>query len=134
MAEKAFFEGKGRYAFTTFEDEWLSRGDAVYRYEKFEDQVLKKLIHRAFAITRMFDYGKFDIRLDPSGQFYFIDTNCNPAFGPKELDVALSNILDIYGIPFHELLKSLLLHIVRDASGTEPFTLPKVVDAEVDSL
>ena len=106
MAEKVFFEGKGRYVFSTFEDEWLSRGDAVYRYEKFDDQVLKKLIHRAFAITRMFDYGKFDVRLDPSGHFYFIDTNCNPAFGPKELDVALSNILDLYGIPFHELQKT----------------------------
>jgi hypothetical protein len=27
--------------------------------------------------------GKFDIRIDQSGVNFFIDTNCNPAFGPK---------------------------------------------------
>ena len=47
-------------------------------------------------------------------RYYFIDTNCNPALGPKELDVAIAQILDLYGVSFYELLKRLVLNTVRD--------------------
>ncbi len=108
MAEKVFLHPEGNYVFTTFENQWLSKGDTVFRYEKYEDDLLEGYVEQAFGITRMFDYGKFDVRLDPSGRPFFIDTNCNPAFGPKEFDVALSVILDLYGISFVEILKCLL--------------------------
>ena len=124
LAEKVFASRGDRYAFTTFEDQWISGGPAAYRYSKFEDPVLKEYVKKAFDVTNMYDYGKFDIRLDQSGRYFFVDTNCNPAFGPKELDVALSVILDMYGISFYEILKRLLLNTVRDAAGKERLPLP----------
>ena len=129
LAEKIFLHHDEKYIFTTFEDQWLSRSDAVFRYKKHDDPILKEFIKKAFDVTNMYDYGKFDIRLDQSGRYYFIDTNCNPAFGPKELDMALSVILDLYGISFYEILKRLLLNTVRDASGKERLPLP--VDTEI---
>jgi D-alanine-D-alanine ligase len=124
MAERVFLHGEGNYIFTTFENQWLSRGDTVFRYQKFHDETLAEYIQQAFDITRMLDYGKFDVRLDSSGQCFFIDTNCNPAFGPKELDVALSVILDLYGISFEEILKRLLLNTVRNAPQKERIPIP----------
>ncbi len=72
----------------------------------------------------MYDYSKFDIRLDQSGRYFFIDTNCNPAFGPKEFDVALSAILDLYGIPFTETRKRLLFNTMHDAACIERLAFP----------
>lgn len=124
LAEKVFLESEDRYLFTTFEDQWISKGETAFHYEKFDDPILKEYVKKTFDVTKMYDYGKFDIRLDQSGRYFFVDTNCNPAFGPKELDVALSVILDKYGISFYEILKRLLLNTVRDASGKERLPLP----------
>jgi D-alanine-D-alanine ligase len=124
LAEKVFLHREEKYIFTTFEDQWIARGDTVFRYTKYDDLILKEYVKKAFDVTKMYDYGKFDIRLDQSGRYYFIDSNCNPAFGPKELDVALSVILDLYGISFYEILKRLLLNTVRDATGKERLPLP----------
>jgi D-alanine-D-alanine ligase len=124
LAEKIFSDPKDPYVFTTFEDQWFLPGDAVHRYQKSDDPLLKEYVKKAFDVTKMYDYGKFDIRMDQSGRYYFIDTNCNPAFGPKELDVALSVILDMYGISFYEILKRLLLNTVRDASGKVRLPFP----------
>ena len=67
----------------------------------------------------MYDYGKFDVRVDLSGRYFFIDANANPAFGPKETLCAISVILDLYNITFEEILKRLLLNTMRDAVGRE---------------
>lgn len=123
LAEKVFHHPEDKYLFTTFEDQWLTPGEAVFQYNKYDDPLLKEYVKKAFDVTGMYDYGKFDVRLDQSGRYFFIDTNCNPAFGPKELDVALSVILDMYGISFFEILKRLLLNTVRDASGKERIEL-----------
>jgi len=128
LAEKVFFDTGSKYLFTTFEDQWLSEGKSVFQYAKYDDPLLKEFVKRAFDITKMYDYGKFDIRLDQSGRYFFIDSNCNPAFGPKELDMALSVILDLYGISFYEILKRLLLNTVRDAYGKERLPLPAESD------
>jgi D-alanine-D-alanine ligase len=128
LAEKVFSVSGKKYLFTTFEDQWLTKGELAYRYTKYDDPLLKEYVKKAFDVANMYDYGKFDIRLDQSKRYYFIDTNCNPAFGPKELDVALSVILDIYGISFFEILKRLLLNTVRDATGKE--RLPLAADVE----
>jgi D-alanine-D-alanine ligase len=119
LAEKLFTHATDKYVFLTFEDQWLSKNDAAFHYTKFDDLLLRDYVKKAFDVTSMYDYGKFDIRLDQSGRYYFIDTNCNPAFGPKELDLALSVILDMYGISFYEILKRLILNTVRDAAGKE---------------
>lgn len=116
LAEKVF-KKKGKYLFVTFEDQWLETKSEPFFYRQFEDSLLKEYVKKAFDITRMADYGKFDIRLDSSGRYYFIDCNSNPAFGPKELNVAIANILDLYGISFFDILKRLLLNTLRDAEG-----------------
>lgn len=124
LAEKVFLDTGDPYVFTTFEDQWILKGDLTFHYTKYEDPLLKEYVKKTFEVTNMYDYGKFDVRLDQSGRYFFIDTNCNPAFGPKELDVALSVILDLYGISFYEILKRLLLNTVRDAYGKDRLPLP----------
>lgn len=126
LAEKMFSHSEGKYVFLTFEDTWLSKGEPAFHYVKYEDPILKEYVKKAFEVASMYDYAKFDVRLDQSGRYFFIDTNCNPAFGPKELDVALSVILDLYGISFYEILKRLILNTVRDAQGKKRLPLPDV--------
>lgn len=124
QAEKVFPDTEDKYVFTTFDDQWLHKVGETYHYVKYDDPVLREYVKKAFDVTKMYDYGKFDVRLDQSGRYFFIDTNCNPAFGPKELDVALSVILDLYGISFYEILKRLLLNTVRDSVGKDRLPLP----------
>lgn len=123
LAEKIFKHPEGKFVFLTFEDQWLSAKDAAVSYQGYDDSLLTEYVKKAFDVTQMYDYGKFDIRLDQSGRYFFIDSNCNPAFGPKELDVALSVILDLYDISFYEILKRLMLNTVRDAQGKERLPL-----------
>jgi D-alanine-D-alanine ligase len=116
QAEKVFTHAEDKYVFLTFEDQWLTDAqNAAFHYAKHEDPLLKEYVKKAFNITRMGGYAKFDVRLDQSGRYFFIDTNCNPALGPKELDVALSVILDLYGVSFQEIMKQLVLHTRRSA-------------------
>lgn len=121
LAEKVFSKEKedNKYIFSTFEDQWVKEGYSSYHYVKFDDPILREYVKKAFDVTGMYDYGKFDIRIDQSGRYFFIDSNTNPAFGPKECEVAISVILDMYGISFHEILKRLMLNTVRDAQGKE---------------
>ena len=57
----------------------------------------------------MADYAKFDIRLDQSGRYFFVDANANPSFGPKETTAALGTITqDLYGIQFTDIIKRLV--------------------------
>jgi D-alanine-D-alanine ligase len=116
QAEKIFSHPERKYVFLTFEEQWLSGLNVASHYKKFEDPLLKEYVKKAFSVTRMAGYAKFDIRLDQSGRYFFIDSNCNPALGPKELDVAMSVILDLYGVRFQEILKMLLLNTVRVAA------------------
>jgi len=121
LAEKVFTKDPktNKYLFSTFADQWVTGGYQAFHYVRFTDPVLREYVKKAFDVTRMYDYGKFDIRIDQSGRYFFIDTNTNPAFGPKECDVAISTILDLYGITFPEILKRLMLNTVRDAQGKE---------------
>jgi D-alanine-D-alanine ligase len=131
MGEKVFNKPGEKFLFATFDDQWTEKGDDAFRYEKYEDHNLRELTKKAFEVIQMYDYGKFDVRCDQAGRYYFIDSNCNPAFGPKELDVAISNILGMYGIEFTEILHRLLLNTMRDATGQEriPFVLePEMVN------
>lgn len=126
LGEKVFSKKrqKDKYIFASFEDQWLEDEDSFY-YQKYSDPLLRDYVKKAFEITDMADYSKFDVRLDSSGRYYFIDSNSNPAFGPKELDCALASILDLYGISFTEILKRLLLNTIRDWQGKERLPLIK---------
>lgn len=112
LAEKVFRETDDPMQFATFEDQWTGENDS-YHYEKVADPALAKLVRRAFSVLRMADYAKFDIRLDQSGRYYFIDSNSNPAFGPKELEIAMATILSLYGVEFPEILKRLIGNTIR---------------------
>ncbi len=129
LAEKKFNK-KDKYIFATFEDQWLDSDEEPFTYQKYNDSLLKEYVKKAFEVTEMFDYGKFDIRLDQSGRYFFIDANSNPAFGPKELDCAIANILDLYGIDFKEILKRLIENTIRDAIGKK--LLPLVQNGNDD--
>ncbi len=108
---------KEKYLFASFEHQWLDHRKNSITYRKHTDSILKEYVKRAFEITDMFDYGKFDIRLDSSGRYYFLDSNSNPFLGSKEMESALGSILDLYGISFIQVLKRLLMNTVRDAAG-----------------
>ena len=86
--------------------------------------MLKEYVKKAFEITRMADYGKFDVRIDSSGRYFFLDCNTNPAFGPKELDCAIANILDLYSISFTEILKRLLLNTIKETAVKQSVPFP----------
>ncbi|HLD11717.1 MAG TPA: hypothetical protein VJB91_02335 [Patescibacteria group bacterium] len=117
-SEKVFTKSGEKYIFLTFEDQWLTKEPTFY-YQKYEDPLLKEYVKKAFEITRMTDYGKFDVRVDSSGRYFFLDANANPAFGPKEADCALATILDMYGVSFSDILKRLITNTVRDAQGKD---------------
>ncbi|KKQ52722.1 hypothetical protein A2865_04560 [Candidatus Woesebacteria bacterium RIFCSPHIGHO2_01_FULL_39_17] len=124
LAEKVFEGADRKYIFMTFEDQWLSKKLTNIHYQKYDEPLLRAYVRKAFDITKMMDYGKFDIRMDSSGRYFFIDSNTNPAFGPKETDCALAYILDLYGISFQEILRRLLINTVRDAKGKERLPIP----------
>lgn len=120
IGEKVFNEERnpGPYKIATFAATWLDEEKdptkQSYHYEKYEPtDELKEDIKRAYDILKMEDYAKFDIRLDQSGRYYFIDPNVNPAFGPKESACALGLILDMYGIDFPEMLKRLVANVLN---------------------
>lgn len=129
QAEKIFTHTQNKYVFLTFEDQWLSKANTAFSYKEYGDPLLKEYVKKAFNVTKMTGYAKFDIRLDQSGRYFFIDTNCNPALGPKELDVAMSVILDLYGISFHEILKRLILNTAQNASRRNHLAMAKGIGA-----
>lgn len=117
LAEKVF-DKKDKYTFAKFSTQWVE-GAPTFNYKKYEDPTLKSLILKAFTATNMYDYAKFDVRMDSKGNYFIIDSNSNPAFGPKELEIAIGSILDLYGISFSEILKRLIVNTMRDAKGQE---------------
>ena len=113
LAEKVFNKPDEKYVFATFDDQWgessSDKSTWPYTYAKYDDTLLKDYVRRAFEITDMLDYAKFDVRLDASGRYYFIDSNANPAFGPKELNTSMGLIIqELYGVPFGEILRRLI--------------------------
>lgn len=121
QAEKLFNKPDEKYIFATFEDQWDEYTDDKntwpYTYTKFDDSALKELTKKAAEVTRMNDYAKFDVRLDQSGRYFFIDANANPAFGPKELSTSMGLIIqELYGVPFTDILKRLIINTMTDTS------------------
>lgn len=114
LAEKVFTKQKDKYIYATFDDQWATKTYDAFHYQKYQDPILCEYVKSAFEVARMADYGKFDIRVDSSGRYYFLDSNCNPAFGPKETACAMSVILDLYNISFFDILKKLLMNTAND--------------------
>lgn len=124
LAEKVFNKPEEKFVFATFNDQWVDnpedRSQWAYTYAKFEDQNLKDLVKKAFEVTRMADYGKFDVRMDQSGRYYFVDANANPAFGPKESFTAMGLIIsELYGVPFTDIIKRLVNNTLYMDNGQQ---------------
>jgi D-alanine-D-alanine ligase len=123
LGEKVFNKPNQKFVFATFNDQWINNPDDrsqwAYVYQKYEDQGLKDLVRKAFEVTRMADYGKFDVRMDQSGRYFFVDANANPSFGPKESFTAMGLIIsELYGVPFTDIIKRLVNNTLYMDSGS----------------
>lgn len=83
------------------------------KYVKYHDPLLNEMIKKAYVITKMASYGKFDIRMDQNGKYYVIDANANCHFGPPKL-CEMTLTMGKYGVPFITLLKRLLQNTMRE--------------------
>jgi D-alanine-D-alanine ligase len=105
---------KSGHEFLDYDLCWGDYGEQHLRYEKYKDPLLDNLVKKAFEITKMASYGKFDIRMDKLGKYYFIDANCNCHFGPPEWLCEMTLTMKKYGVPFKTLLKRLLQNTMRE--------------------
>lgn len=135
MGEKIFNEAliKSPYKLAGFHSVWIESGNDPskwsYEYAKYEaNDQLKADIKKAYEVLKMEDYAKFDIRLDQSGRYYFIDPNVNPAFGPKDAFCAMGMIMDMYGIDFQEMIRRLVANTLNPPK-TESYSPVRVPDS-----
>lgn len=114
LVENVFADSSRKYKFADFQLQWVDEQSGITN-QKYSDPLLKEYVKKAFDVTRMSDYSKFDIRIDNSGRYYFIDSNANPFFGPKEIDCPMANALELYSITFPDILKRLISNTMREA-------------------
>lgn len=115
IAERVFTQKKNKYNFATFEAQYFDKTDSIYHYERYKDSILEEYVRRAFEITDMADYGKFDVRMDDSGRYFFLDSNSNPYFGPLEMQAEIAYVFKLYNINFLQILKRVILNTIHDA-------------------
>ncbi len=117
LAEKVFSSKKQKYQLAGFDCQWKDDSKTGFDYQKITDKKLTKIIEeavmKAFKHTGMRSFAKFDIKFSKNAKslprYYIIDANSNPAFGPKEeCDIAISNVLHLYGIDFFEILRRII--------------------------
>jgi len=84
------------------------------KYLKYKNQELESMVKRAYEITKMASYGKFDLRQDKYGKFYVIDANANCHFGPDPNICEMTDALKSYGVNFSTLLTRLLQNTMRE--------------------
>lgn len=91
------------------DEEYEAKVDSV----KYHDRLLEALVKKAFQVTKMDDYGKFDVRMDRKGKYYLIDANCNCHFAPPDRS-EFAMTMKMHGVPFRILLKKLLQNTMRE--------------------
>ena len=117
--ERVFKAGtrKAKYDFLDFDLVWKADEKTYFDrigYQKYHDPLLSALVKKAFEVVKMEDYGKFDIRLDRQGCYYFIDSNPNCYFAPPELFSDIAITMKMHGVPFKTLLKKMLINTMRE--------------------
>lgn len=119
-AEKILPENpNSKYKLAGFNFQWIDKTPTEY-LKHDGGELLRNYIKSAFDVLKMDGYAKFDLRLDESGRYFFIDCNANPAFGPKEIGTATSSICDLYGISFEEILRRVIENARKDKRRTVP--------------
>lgn len=116
LGEVVIKEDSSKFRYKKFDYEWLEEYEGFIEYQKYHDRVLAEYAKRAFQILDMSDYGRFDIRIDSSGRYYFLDANTNPQLGPKEHDSPVGIVLDLYGVSFSEILRRIISNTVKQWS------------------
>lgn len=114
IGELVFKKKVNKYAYKAYELQWLDDFPGAIEYQKYKDPVLGEYAKKAFSIMEMQDYGRFDIRVDSSGRYYFIDANCNPEIGPITFNCPLTHVLDLYGVTFQDFIKKILTNAVKE--------------------
>lgn len=110
-------ENKTGHEFMDFDLVWNASNtefEKQLQYKKYHDPLLERLVKKAFTIVRMGDYGKFDIRMDNDGNYFFIDANANCHFAPPEMYCELTSTMKRYGVPFKTLIKRMLQNTMRE--------------------
>ena len=115
LAQKVFHhKPDGKHQFTSLES-YHVKNSYTYDFVKDEELAAKitRFAERAFTVLKNNDYAKFDIRVDQETRIpYFTDANPNTAFGPSK-GLPLTEVLDLYGVPFEDLLASLMTKYAR---------------------
>ncbi|KKS98742.1 MAG: D-alanine-D-alanine ligase, D-alanine-D-alanine ligase [Candidatus Gottesmanbacteria bacterium GW2011_GWA2_43_14] len=107
-AKNIFGSDNNPRSFASFEYQW---DEQEIGFQKYHDPILSDLAVKGYHACGMRDYGKFDVRQNREGTYYFIDGNTNPAFGPKESDCALGTVMDLYGFSFEKVLIMLFTNV-----------------------
>lgn len=136
LSEKAFNQTKEKYDFVTFDDQWAQastdRSTWSYSYKKFEDPNLEELGKKAFDLIKMEDYGKFDVRQDASGRYFFVDSNPNPSFGPKEMLTDIGLIIEeMYEVPFSEILSHIMTNAIKRHNSEGSFSIQQALTQQI---
>lgn len=128
------FKDQTDMSFASFEFQWDKEQWDAYKYEKHVDPNIEKLVKKAFALSKMADCGKFDLRLDASGRAYFIDINSNPGFGPLELGFDTATIPAIFGVKFEDILKRIINNALHDFYSVMDPDIQRLQDIKSVSL
>lgn len=107
----------GDKRFMDFDTVWNTSNDdyhKIVKLKKYHDPILTAYVKKAFTVVKMDDYGKFDIRIDRYGKYYFIDSNPNCYFAPPNMGCDITQTMKMYGVPFRVLLKRLLQNTMRE--------------------
>jgi D-alanine-D-alanine ligase len=125
IGERIIAKSDDKYQLDSFEIKWEPGMEKNVSYQRYEDPILREYIKKAFGVLGMYDYGRFDVRIDSSGRYFFLDSNANPFLGTKEMDSTMGIILELYDITFEETIKRLLINTVRDQLGKERIPFPQ---------
>ncbi len=105
---------KSGHEFLDYDLVWRSEDYGKYvKHRKYKDGLLDALVKKAFSVVHMEDYGKFDIRRDNLGNYFFIDANANCHFAPPDVcDFTLA--MQMHGVSFTKVLKRLMQNTMRE--------------------
>lgn len=97
----------GKHEYTSIESYEIPNAAKFEFVEEELEKKISELCVKAFEILRFTDYAKFDIRVDEKDETpYFIDCNPNTALGPG--DQPMTQVMQMHGIGFEDILASLL--------------------------
>jgi len=104
------------HQFLDYDLVWRSgeKYEKYVKHRKYTDPLLDALVRKAFDVAKMDDYGKFDIRMDRMGKYFFIDANANCYMAPDYKECDFTRALKMHGVSFTRFLKRLMQNTMRE--------------------